>query len=1214
MKICQLKLKNLNSFRGEQEIDFESELLSDASLVAITGPTGAGKTTLLDAICVALYGKTPRLSGTGSQNPSYLISHGEKEGFAEVLFMANGIRYLATWTAKQNGSPKVGLFFADDDKLITDKLSTRGKSLGSSENTVSEEVASILGLDFDAFRRSVMLAQGEFAAFLKANDEKRRTILEATAGISIYDVLKRTLNEKVAEVEAGYAELIKELEGIPEASHEQVAEARRELGRLQEDAKRVDEKNQYIQNEKQREEERKKNFEQFQLSEKRRKDLLGQQSEVDGLQAERTLAERAQRLRPEKQAYDTTESALENAEKAFRVATVEKTEAEEQVEIKQAVYEKKDTAYQTASNEHNQKLSIYTAAKLDMERAADQFVDADKRIPDLTKLDNQIDTLSSQLSDKQTEKSQLQMEIQTAQTYLDENPLPLDRQQRLNRATGLLGQLSSQEDQLTLMSTTKTECEEKVSSLKINISNLLETHREYLSKKEQTTAALKNASATLDELQSTGTVNDWTSRKQKAVEMQSIAQRYETLEGDLTDSEDRLCELNRANAGLDAELEQIRNELTDQTEVYRQAEKTVERCEDVRESALLADTVNHLRPHLHEGEPCPVCGATKHPFATVVDTESETLLRNAEGALENAKADARTAQAQLEASKTKQVEIQQNKRNTTKQIEEGTAGIEKSRNEMTSLLAAWQEVFPDTDVSSDWTIDQIARADTTIADIMEAEQAYIQEQHACETATQLLETCESNIENENQSLDETEEQLRGVSDDAEDLKVDIASTENSFWELLPETVQGIAAKVAVEQFDNKIQEIGQHERARDSAKTQLQVLNANIEADENKLQDLKDSREGLKTEIDKYRSEGETFLEASRQKTDGLETETEIDAAITKLEAELQAKEIEREDAERQLQKSQTLLIEKRTTHGHCEEQYEESVEKLQTAREVYFDRLQDAGFDSPEAHDNAFRDEAQMQGLIDQINAYEGEKQQLEVEITKLRTQFEETPFDPEALERIESQVEEINGQLQATQQEVWAQQEKIDTLQEALKKRESLGDEQRIAQQELERWQRLQETIPANKFRDFALEIMFKQMGSIANGQLGYLTSGRYQLKVEGIGDLTVIDRWNANEERPVETLSGGESFLTSLALALALSELSRGRAQLNSLFLDEGFGTLDVETLDIAIAALEGLQTQGRSIFLISHIQELTRRLPTKINVRKRGNGSSSIDIRG
>jgi exonuclease SbcC len=232
--------------------------------------------------------------------------------------------------------------------------------------------------------------------------------------------------------------------------------------------------------------------------------------------------------------------------------------------------------------------------------------------------------------------------------------------------------------------------------------------------------------------------------------------------------------------------------------------------------------------------------------------------------------------------------------------------------------------------------------------------------------------------------------------------------------------------------------------------------------------------------------------------------------------------------------------------------------------------------------------------------------------EIRELSARFDENPLDPDALGCIETQLMEIETQLQEKQKEIGAQGEIIKVLKDALEKRESLGDEQRAAQQELERWQTLQSTIPRNDLRDFALEIMFKQMGSIANVQLSYLTSERYQLKVEGIGDLTVIDRWNANEERPVETLSGGESFLTSLALALALADLSRGRAQLNSLFLDEGFGTLDTETLDIAIAALEGLRMQGRSIFLISHIQELTRRLPVKINVKKQGNGSSSIDI--
>ena len=115
-------------------------------------------------------------------------------------FVANGVRYLAEWRLRRNGSPKGRLLSAENGELITDRLSSHGKSLGSSENTISEEIKAILGLDFDAFKRSVMLAQGEFAAFLRAKDEERRTILEATAGVGIYDELKKALNEKVRVV------------------------------------------------------------------------------------------------------------------------------------------------------------------------------------------------------------------------------------------------------------------------------------------------------------------------------------------------------------------------------------------------------------------------------------------------------------------------------------------------------------------------------------------------------------------------------------------------------------------------------------------------------------------------------------------------------------------------------------------------------------------------------------------------------------------------------------------------------------------------------------------------------------------------------------------------------------------------------------------------------------------------------------------------------
>lgn len=1234
MKICRLKLKNLNSFRDPVEVNFENSPLDDASLVAITGPTGAGKTTLLDAICVALYGKTPRLTGTGSQNPNHLISHGEKEGFAEVIFMANGTRYLATWSVRQNGAPKVQLFYADDGKLISDKLSTRGKSLGSSQNTVSEEVESILGLDFDAFRRSVMLAQGEFAAFLKASNEERRTILEATAGVSIYDVLKQALNDKVSEVEAANAEVYDKLNKIPEASREQLTDAKTELDRLQTEADALVGRSQQIQQEKNRETKRTGDFEKRQSSEKRREELSAQQPEMDALRSELKNANRAQRLLPEKQVFDTATSDLEAAEEALRIATTEKREAEAQLEADQAVYDEKTDAYQAASDEQSEKIPIYTAAKSDVAQAVDKLADAEKRDPGLASLGSQIAAMEDQLTDRETKRSELQGEIDGAQRFLEDNPLPSDRQQRLTRTTRLLDQLKSQEKQLQTEQTNKVTAKKKVASLRRNIRQLSDTHAKCLSEESAAETTLEDTNTQLNELLVTGTHAEWTDRKQQAARAYPIMQESAEMLEDMENISDMANDLSDTISTLGVGLAQIEEELQGQTEACQSATETVEYCEAEREFALLADPINQLRQHLHDGEPCLVCGATEHPSAGVVKTESKESLQRAESALGHAKAEMKTAQEQMQALKMKQIKMQQDRESAISQGSEMAAEAKVLQDKAKSLDKQWEQISPDfnrafdsileqdvivsskqeVEAFSNWIVEQIANADTAIAALRDTEQARTEALHAYEIVSQQLETCENNITRETNALNDTEMQLVALNDTIADLHADIKATEERFWESMPDTFHGVKPKKAVKKFEDNIEAVASREDELGKAETQLQVLNVNIEADEATLQNLENSRETLKNEKDEYLRETEMSLSAAREKTGGLETEDDINKAIGALEADLQTKENARDDAEQQLQNSRNLLTQKQTTHGHCEEQYAESAEKLEMARDAYFNKLEKEGFNTPEAHENAFRDDDQIQDLTDQIDAYEQEMRELASGIRELSARFDENPFDPDALGRIETQLTDIETQLLEKQQEIGAQQQKIDNLKDALEKREALGNELGSAQQELERWQRLQETIPANTLRDFALEIMFKQMGSLANEQLKYLTSERYQLKVESIGDLTVLDRWNANEERPVETLSGGESFLTSLALALALSELSRGRAQLNSLFLDEGFGTLDAETLDTAIAALEGLRMQGRNIFLISHIRELTRRLPVKIEVHKKGDGSSSVKIQG
>ncbi len=1224
MKLCRLKLKNLNSFRREIDINFEEPVLADASIVAITGPTGAGKTTLLDAICVALYGKTPRLTGgKRNQNRNHLVSHGEKHGVAEIHFIANGTRYIATCSINRNSAPKVQLSYAADGKLISDKLTSTGKSLGSSQKSVSQEVEAILGLDFMAFKRSVMLAQGEFAAFLKAIPEDRRQILEATAGISIYDTLKNALDEKVKAADKANTEILDKLKQIPEASHTQLGKAQTHLNSLESEAEALNAKIQKIQREKDLETKRKADYENLLSSQKRRAELLDTQQQIDTLRAERENAEQARDLRAEKREYDTATSDLKEAKAEHYRATTEKTGAEEQVKIDQANFDKKATYYQTALTEYKQKVEVYTNAKLDVERAADQSDEAESRKPKLTELESQIGTLSNQLINRKVEQTKLQKQINEAQTFLNQNQLPSDRQHRLNRANTLLVQLESHQGQLETVVAAKDQHAENAVSLKDKIKALSEIYEKQRVENADAKTRLDTTTSELNKLRATGTREEWIDRKRQAAQAHPLVQRYEKVLNDLEYFSERTTELSDTGSTLNVELVQIEEELQEKVEVCRSTTEAVEHCEVALRTVMLSNPINQLRQRLHTGEPCLVCGATEHPFAGTIEADSENLIQDAENALANAKADRQTAQNQMQNLRTQRDQLQQNQHNVLNQCKELWAKAVAFQGETETLEGQWREVYPDLtisfdwveediDVSSDWIAEQVGVADTAITELRDAEQVQTEASHAYQTTSHQLETTENQMKREQQLLKDAEAQLQEVDDAIADSQADIIATEERFWALLPENFHEHTPAAALDSFREKVEEVATRSDECRDLNTNLERLNDNIKTSQRDLENLQANRAELQTEIETYQRNAEALLSTVREKTRGLETADEINAAIGALETELQSKENARDDAQQQLKNNQHLLTQTQTAHQISENRHANAQKKCETAQKVYLEKLRSAGFDSPKAHADAFRDEAQLQALTHQIDDYHNEMQQLERTITELKTLFGKTPFDSEALTRIESEAEKTERMLKAAHQKTGGQQEEIKNLKDALEKRQALDNTHRKTQHELDRWQRLDEVIPSNTLRDFALEIMFKQMGKLANKQLDYLTSQRYQLKIQSIGDLTIIDRWNANEERPVQTLSGGESFLTSLALALALTDLSSGRAQLHSLFLDEGFGTLDTQTLDTAIAALEGLRMQGRSIFLISHVQELTRRIPVKINVKKHGDGSSSVQI--
>jgi exonuclease SbcC len=189
---------------------------------------------------------------------------------------------------------------------------------------------------------------------------------------------------------------------------------------------------------------------------------------------------------------------------------------------------------------------------------------------------------------------------------------------------------------------------------------------------------------------------------------------------------------------------------------------------------------------------------------------------------------------------------------------------------------------------------------------------------------------------------------------------------------------------------------------------------------------------------------------------------------------------------------------------------------------------------------------------------------------------------------------------------------QEKVTQLEADIERAKELREEERARREEAAVARELADVLRADRFQAFVQEEALRILAEDGTRHLEELSGGRYAFDVEG-QDFLVVDHWNADAARSVKTLSGGETFLGSVALALALAERlpglagTQGQVTLESLFLDEGFGTLDAETLEVVAQALEALRSGNRMVCLITHVRELAERMPVRIEVVKTQSGS-------
>ena len=256
---------------------------------------------------------------------------------------------------------------------------------------------------------------------------------------------------------------------------------------------------------------------------------------------------------------------------------------------------------------------------------------------------------------------------------------------------------------------------------------------------------------------------------------------------------------------------------------------------------------------------------------------------------------------------------------------------------------------------------------------------------------------------------------------------------------------------------------------------------------------------------------------------------------------------------------------------------------------------------------------ERKLNMLQTQLAAASAKLEQLETR----RKPFEgQSVLSAVALSELEASTKQLGEAFANKRTELGSLEQQVKNDDEARKRREAGGAELQAAEAEALRWGRLKELIGSAdgaKFSRFAQSLTLRQLIGLANEHLQVLAERYRLMAAEGDElDLRIVDLYQANVDRPMESLSGGESFLASLALALGLSELASRHHPIDSLFIDEGFGTLDSETLEIALSALENLRSRGKTIGLISHVDLLKERLATQVRVLRGPGGTSRIEV--
>lgn len=1243
MKILAIRIRNLASLEGTVEIDFTQEPLRSAGIFAITGPTGAGKSTILDALCLALYAKTPRYaqaresgieitdvqgSTINQSDVRAILRDGTAEGYAEVDFVGiDGQHYRATWSVRRARNKADGNLQQAGTTL---KNLTAGNDIGGRKTELLPEIARLVGLNYEQFIRSVLLAQGDFTAFLKADKDQKASLLEKLTGTYVYSELSRKVFERSREEDHRLKLLQQQQEGIAILTTEELSALRdRETG-LAETLDQLQHQVDAVAREIKWHEDLSVHQAQVQAA----RQVLQQHADEKDQSAEReTYLRQVEQVQPIRTSVDLLDEAKGHLDR--RKSDLDGIRAQQQQlalqadEAGAAVVEATQHLDAQVREQEEAKPRLATASKLDVQLQT-QKADLDTARQQLHTRQTRWGASKQQLAEKQTGARQLEQQIATHSQWVEKRS---GRQAVAEHHTLIAARLM----EAGKLSQAVGKAASAITQYETQIQAKETAHQELIRQSEDLAAEVDRTKAAIDALRKNlPDVSVSQLREQSKV----LATQHEALLAAMADWRQHYRG-QQEEEQLTRKIADTQHRLKEKEARLREAESALQSITEKRtasaamlETAMVAAAadIEGLRSQLTDGQPCPVCGSETHPYTHGNPRLNHVLdeLRKENGAIEE-------DYSQQVAGRGQVLEAVTLLRQTLRQSEE----------ELTAKRWEWDEV------AGKWKQHAISEACAAILPA-EKEQWLL---GRLEVSAKAREEVDGQLDQYQHVQDELEklqqrsqqmqaghvESVNTVKDLARDIqtlrerldgaKEEQASGNRHLDEMLGELQpyfpddQWVAnwkgnPDAFLAHIASFAQEWKQTTEALDTGRHALNVLQATIAGIRKEEQDL--AEEVARTE-EEYAGKQAAFksLQESRQSLFNGEAVDMVEGRLQQQVADAQEQLDRRKQLAERLQTERTQLDTKSSEAVREITRLEERAAELSGRIGEWLSGYnvgEQRGLDWETLRKLLAHPAEWMAAERDALSALERavtRAKSVWEERTRQLAEHEQQRPSAEPLESLEQRHRQLQADRSGWQQEY--NDIGFRLRQDAVNKEQLGALLATIQQQQLvaDNWSRLNDVIGSSdgrKFRQVAQEYTLDVLLSYANVHLEVL-SNRYRLqRVSGTLGLQVLDRDMADEVRTVYSLSGGESFLVSLALALGLASLSASRMNVESLFIDEGFGSLDPNTLNIAMDALERLHNQGRKVGVISHVQEMTERIPVQISVSKRQGGKSRVEVVG